>query len=78
MQLRKDWREKIQTSMLINRLSEHALSEDGEKMTPSQIKAAEVLLRKTFPDLTVNELTGEGGGPVAFDRIEKHIVDPKN
>lgn len=64
IQLRQDWRDKIKTSLLINRLSDHALSEDGEKMTASQIKAAEILLRKTFPDLTANELTGAGGGPL--------------
>ena len=42
-------RAKIQTSQLINRLYSHA---NGEvDMTSTQIKAAEILLRKTIPDL---------------------------
>lgn len=43
-------REKIKTSQLINRLQDHALS--GKELSASQIKAIEVLIRKTLPDLT--------------------------
>jgi hypothetical protein len=42
-------REKIRTSMLINRLVNHALGKCD--MTPSQVSAASKLLRKTLPDL---------------------------
>jgi hypothetical protein len=50
-------RAKIQTSQLINRLEGHALdlldpqTQLPVKMSTSQIKAAEILLRKTIPDL---------------------------
>lgn len=43
-------RTKIQTSQLINRLQDHALGE--LELSQSQIKAIEVLIRKTLPDLS--------------------------
>jgi hypothetical protein len=43
-------REKIKTSQLINRLQDHALT--GKELSSSQIKAIEVLIRKTLPDLS--------------------------
>lgn len=49
-------RAKIQASQLINRLEDHALN--GAKMEPSQIKAIEILLRKTLPDLSAVEMSG--------------------
>lgn len=62
MRLNDDWRSKIQTSMLINRLQGHANGENN--MSPTQIKAAEILLRKAAPDLTATTLTDpEGNNP---------------
>jgi predicted glutamine amidotransferase len=50
-------RSKIQTSQLVNRLMKHA---NGEvKMEQTQVRAAEILLRKTLPDLTATEMKGE-------------------
>ena len=55
-------RSKIQTSQLINRLMKHA---NGEvQMESTQIKAAEILLKKALPDLQAIQLTGEDDGPV--------------
>lgn len=51
-------REKIQTSQIINRLTEHVLSPKG-KMSSSQVNAARVLLNKTLPDLKQFELQGD-------------------
>lgn len=42
--LDENWRKKIQTSMLINRLSDHALG--MVEMTNSQVTAARILLDK--------------------------------
>ena len=42
-------RERIRTSMLINRLQDHALGRC--EMTLSQVNAASEVLRKTLPDL---------------------------
>lgn len=56
-------RSKIQVSQLINVLERQALG-DGEDLSPARMKAIELLLRKSLPDLSSIELTGEGGGPV--------------
>jgi hypothetical protein len=42
-------RERIRTSMLINRLQDHALGRC--EMTLTQVKTASMVLRKTLPDL---------------------------
>jgi hypothetical protein len=50
-------RERIKTSMLINRLSDHA---NGKvEMSATQVRAAEILLRKAVPDLSAVEHSGE-------------------
>jgi hypothetical protein len=49
-------RAKIKTSMLVNRLSDHALN--GNSMSATQIRAAEILLNKTLANLTATELVG--------------------
>lgn len=50
-------RAKIKTSQLINRLTEHVLSD--LELSPSQVTAGLGLLRKTLPDLTATEHSGE-------------------
>jgi hypothetical protein len=48
--LTEGWKQKIQTSMLINRLQDHV---NGKiEMVPSQVTAALGLLKKTAPDLS--------------------------
>jgi len=49
-------REKIQTSQLINRLVSHAKGE--AEMTATQVRAAEILLKKALPDLQSVQLSG--------------------
>lgn len=61
--LREQWREKIKSSVLINRLMDHAVGQ--AEMTATQIKAAEILLKKTLPDIKAVENTGENGGPMS-------------
>jgi len=58
------WREKIQTSMLVNRLHSNALGKLKKEMSQGQIKSAEILLRKTAPDLSATDHTGEIAMPV--------------
>lgn len=58
-----DVRRKIQVSQLLNVLQDHALSGEGD-ITPTRMKAIEILLRKSLPDLTAVELTGADGGPI--------------
>jgi hypothetical protein len=59
--LRDEWRQKIKASMLINRLQDHAFGD--VEMTPTQLKEAEILLKKVAPDLARTEMTGEDGAP---------------
>lgn len=44
-----DVRAKIQTSQLVNRLTDHALG--NVELSQSQVRAIEILIRKTLPDL---------------------------
>lgn len=56
-------RARIQVSQLINVLERQALGE-SEDLSPARLKAIELLLRKSLPDLSAIELSGEGGGPI--------------
>ena len=57
-------RTKIQTSQIINRLKK--LVKGEIEMTSQQVRAAEILLRKSLPDLQAIEYAGakEGHEPV--------------
>ncbi len=63
-------RAAIQTSQLVNRLQDFALAKEGVDIDPNRLKAIEVLLRKSLPDLSSVALTGEDGGPVVITRVE--------
>jgi hypothetical protein len=65
-----DIRQKIQASQLINVLQAHALTGEGE-ISPTRMKAIEILLRKSVADLSAVELTGEGGGPIEHDHTHR-------
>lgn len=49
------WREKIRVSVIITRLEKHANGET--EMTPTQVKAAQVLLDRVMPTLSASEVT---------------------
>lgn len=55
-------RAKIQTSQLLNRLTDHAFGK--VELTQTQIKAIEILLRKSIPDLAAIQLSGDADNPV--------------
>jgi site-specific recombinase len=64
--LSEEWKAKIQAGAILTRLVKHV---NGEiEMTSSQIKAADILLKKTIPDLARSEVTGADGGP------QEHVV----
>lgn len=44
-------RERIQVSKIVDRLEKFALGEGNVKMTPARLKAIELLLDKTLPNL---------------------------
>lgn len=59
--LSNEWRERIKSGVILTRLEQAALGEI--EMSPSALKAAEIVLRKTLPDLARTEVTGDEGGP---------------
>lgn len=62
-------REKIRTTQLINRLQNHALGEEVVDLKPSQLKAIEILLKKSLPDLQSTEITGDSDAPMQLKII---------
>ena len=64
-----DVRSKIQTSQLLNRLTEHALG--IIELSQSQVRAIEILIKKTLPDLSSIELKGDADSPLSLvTRVE--------
>lgn len=55
-------RQRIRASMLVNRLMSHAVN--GSPMESTQIRAAEILLKKVMPDLANIELSGNEDKPI--------------
>jgi hypothetical protein len=60
-----DVKAKIQTSQLINRLTDHALS-PTPIMDASQVQAARALIAKTIPDLKALEHSGNADNPMVI------------
>lgn len=61
----EETRAKIQTSQLLNRLQNHV--DGNNQMSNTQIKAAEILLRKSLPDLAAVTISGDSENPVALE-----------
>ena len=57
-----EMRRRIKATLLMKKLEDHVLK--NEEMSVSQIRAAETLLRKTVPDLSSVQISGEGGGAI--------------
>lgn len=55
--LNEKWRERIRVSMLINRLTNHALGKVD--LSQTQVRSIEILLRKVAPDLSAVDHTGD-------------------
>lgn len=65
-----DVRTKIQTSQLINRLQNHALGTSEIELTSSQLKAIEILLRKSIPDLSSVQMDANVDGSLTVQIIK--------
>jgi hypothetical protein len=61
-----EWRKRIKADAILVRLNKHTLNRGGDLMTPGQVRAAEILLRKCLPDLKAIEVSGPGGGALLF------------
>lgn len=64
-QLTEDWRAKIKTSMLVNRLTQ--IANGTTDCSPTQMKALEIALRKTLPDLSAVTISGDSNNPVKIE-----------
>lgn len=58
----EETRKRVQTSQLLNRLHDHVFGKND--MQPTQIKAAEILLRKALPDLAAVTVRGDPENPL--------------
>ena len=63
----EDVRKKIQVSQLLNVLQNHALGE-SEDLSPTRMKAIEILLRKSMPDMASVTISGDSDQPL------QHVV----
>jgi len=59
----EDVRKKIQTTQLIKVLQNHALSGEDE-ISPTRMKAIEILLRKSLADLSAVTVSGDPDNPL--------------
>jgi hypothetical protein len=64
-------RAKIQTSQLLNRLSDHALGK--VELSATQVRAIEVLIKKTLPDLSAMDLTATHQGEIVAKVVFKGL-----
>jgi len=58
----EETRAKIKTSQLLNRLNNHVFA--NVEISQTQMKAIEILLRKTLPDLAAVQLSSDPDQPV--------------
>ena len=68
-------RDRIKSTLLLERLQDHVLEGDKFPLTKSQVSAAIALLKKTVPDLAASTVThqGPGGGPVMISSVDGDI-----
>ena len=67
----EDVRKKIQVGQLIKVLEDHALSDSEKELSASRLKAIQLLLNKSLPDLSSMQLTGDDEKPLVME----HNVD---
>lgn len=69
-------RKKIQAAHIINRLTGHVMGELD--LTASQVKAAEILLKKTLPDLQSTSIEMDVQGEMGIRNITVEGVASKD
>lgn len=64
-----EMRRRIKCTLLLKKLEDHALG--GEEMTQTQIRAAEIVLKKAVPDVSSVTISGDPENPLrSVTRIE--------
>lgn len=66
-------RERIKTSMLVKRLTDHALG--VLELSKTQVMAIQILLRKSLPDLTAIEHSGNLNVRRAEEHTDEELAD---
>ena len=67
-------RAAIQTTQLVKRLQDFALEQKGVEIDSSRLRAIEILLRKSLPDLqSVTMESGEGGFTIVLGPETKKL-----
>ena len=69
------WRENIKTAHILEKLSNHVFGMVTMEM--SQIKSAEILLKKTIPDVMQIQVDVSGGLTVEVLQVASHKVDKR-
>jgi hypothetical protein len=78
---RQAWIDSIETTKILRRVNKHTLAKSTDAdyeqsiMTASQIKAAELLLRKTIPDLKAIEATVDANLNVITPVLPDYLKD---
>ncbi len=70
--LSENTRLRIKTTMLVKRLTDHVVG--NCEMSASQVRAAEILLRKTLPDVQTVQLEG-GENPIQHQIADKPMSE---
>jgi hypothetical protein len=64
-----DIRKKIQVSLLIKKLEDHALSKDDQaEISNSKMRAIQILLGKALPDLSSIQISGDDNQPLVIEQ----------
>lgn len=67
----EETRQKIQTSQLINRLTNHAFGK--AEMSSTQVQAALGLLKKSLPDLQAVSMEAQVSGVIRYERVNTGV-----
>ncbi len=68
VRLSEEHRSKIKSAQLLNALQEHALGK--REMGPTQIQAAQILLRKALPDLSSIDVNASVDGGLVIEIVK--------
>jgi len=64
-----DIRKKIQVSLLIKKLEKHALEDsDDVEISSSKMRAIQILLSKSLPDLSSIQISGDDNQPLVIEQ----------
>lgn len=66
--MQEDWKKKIQATSIMNRLNDCV--EGKVELSPQQVKAAAILLKKIVPDLSRTDINAEHKGTLTIELMQ--------